>query len=104
MQPNPLTVVPQVVKPFARDTVCWIASMTKLLTAVCVMKCVEQGILKLDDDVASTVLPELGDVQVLEKMEEDEKGDERPVLRPMKGKITLRSSQVASSQSASCAN
>lgn len=50
------------------------------------MKCVEDKLLNLDDDVAKTFLPEFKDIQVLERMDEDEK----PVLRPAKGKITLR--------------
>ncbi|EME38773.1 beta lactamase like protein [Dothistroma septosporum NZE10] len=84
-------------KPFGPDTVCWIASMTKLLTTVCVMKCVEQDLLKLDDDVTTTFLPEFEDVQVLERMEDDGKSGETPVLRPSKGKITLRNLLIHSS-------
>ena len=64
--------------------------MTKLLTTVCVMKCVEQGLLKLDDDVTTTFLPEFKDVQVLEGMKDDGNGGGTPILRPSKGKITLR--------------
>lgn len=90
MQTKPLSEEPQVTKPFGKDTVCWIASMTKLLTTVCAMKCVEQGLLKLDDDVSEKFLPEFKDIQVLVKMEDDGKGGERPIWRPSKGKVTLR--------------
>lgn len=64
--------------------------MTKLLTTICVWRCVEKGLLNLDDDVASTVLPELGDIEVLVRMDEDDAGNEHPILRPSTGKITLR--------------
>ena len=47
------------------DTVVWIASMTKAITATCAMQQVERGRLTLDGDIAA-VLPELGRVQVLE--------------------------------------
>lgn len=46
------------------DTVCWIASMTKAITSVCAVQCVEKGLIDLDAP-ASAVLPELADVQVL---------------------------------------
>ncbi|EME78889.1 uncharacterized protein MYCFIDRAFT_190999 [Pseudocercospora fijiensis CIRAD86] len=82
---------PQVTKPFGPDTVCWIASMTKLLTTICVIKCVEDKLLNLDDNVSETYLPEFKDIQVLERMEEDSNGESKPILRPAKGKITLRS-------------
>ncbi|KXT09303.1 hypothetical protein AC579_2854 [Pseudocercospora musae] len=90
-QAKPLSEEPQAAKPFGPDTVCWIASMTKLLTTICVMKCVEDKLLNLDDDVTTTFLPEFQDIQVLERMEEDSNGEEKPILRPAKGKITLRS-------------
>lgn len=70
--------------------------MTKLLTTVCVLKCVELGTLKLDDDVADGPLPEFRDIQVLVKMEDDGQGGERPVLRPAKGKVTLRCVYICS--------
>lgn len=54
------------------------------------MKCVEQGLLKLDDDVTLTVLPEFKHIQVLEAMKDDGQDGETPVLRPSTGKITLR--------------
>lgn len=70
---------------FTADTICWIASCTKLMTSVCAMQLVESSLLNLDDDIAQTVLPELKGIQVLTKMT-----DEGPVLRPAKNKITLR--------------
>ncbi len=67
------------------DTVVWIASMTKAVTAACAMQLVEQGKLSLDSNIAS-VLPELGSVQVLTGFNAAGK----PQLRAPKGPITLR--------------
>ena len=38
-------------RPFRNDTICWLASITKPVTAAAVMKLVEQGKLSLDDPV-----------------------------------------------------
>ena len=67
------------------DTVCWIASMTKAVTAAAAMQLVEQGKLTLDDPI-ERVLPELGRVPVLEGF--DAAGVAR--LRAPKTKMTLR--------------
>ena len=67
------------------DSVFWIASMTKALTATAAMQLVEQGKLQLDEPI-SKVLPELVAPQVLEGF--DDKG--QPKLRPAKRPITLR--------------
>jgi CubicO group peptidase (beta-lactamase class C family) len=67
------------------DTVFWIASMTKAVTAVAAMQLVERGKLQLDQAMG-TLLPELASPQVLEGF--DDKG--APRLRPAKGPITLR--------------
>jgi CubicO group peptidase (beta-lactamase class C family) len=67
------------------DSVFWIASMTKALTATAAMQLVEQGKLQLDEPI-SKVLPELAKPQVLEGF--DDKG--QPKLRPAKRPITLR--------------
>src|SRR5579862_4991149 len=47
------------------DSVVWIASMTKAITAAAAMQLVEQGRLSLDAPIAS-VLPKLANVEVLE--------------------------------------
>ena len=78
---------PQQMSP---DTVCWTASMTKLMTTVSAMQCVERGLVGLDDNVAEKLLPEFKDIEVLEDMEDDGNGDEKPKLRKAKGKVTLR--------------
>jgi CubicO group peptidase (beta-lactamase class C family) len=67
------------------DTVVWIASMTKAITAACAMQLVEQGRMTLDSDMGKT-LPELAEVPVLDGFDADGK----PVLRSAKRPITLR--------------
>ncbi len=67
------------------DSVFWIASMSKALTAAGAMQLVEQGKLSLDAPIGK-VLPDLAAPQVLEGF--DAKGE--PKLRPAKNPITLR--------------
>jgi CubicO group peptidase (beta-lactamase class C family) len=67
------------------DTVFWIASMTKAITAAGAMQLVEEGKLSLDAPIGQ-VLPDLASPQVLEGF--DEKGE--PKLRPANKPITLR--------------
>ena len=64
--------------------------MTKLMTTVSAMQCVEKGLVGLDDDVAEKLLPEFKDIEVLEDMEDDGNAGEKPRLRNAKGKVTLR--------------
>jgi len=71
--------------PMTFDTVVWIASMTKAITATCAMQMVERGKLSLDGDLAA-ILPELGRAQVLEGF--DANGS--PRLRQSRQPITLR--------------
>ena len=71
--------------PMTADTVVWIASMTKALTAAGAMQLVEQG--KLDLDVpAAKVVPDIATIEVLEGF--DAAG--QPRTRPPKRPITLR--------------
>lgn len=72
-------------RPLTEDTVYWIHSMTKPLTAAGVMQLVERGRLGLDDDCGALV-PALSRPNVLEGF--DAAG--RPKLRPANGAITLR--------------
>jgi CubicO group peptidase (beta-lactamase class C family) len=67
------------------DSVFWIASMTKAITAAAGMQLVEQGKLSLDTPVGK-LLPDLAAPQVLEGF--DAKGE--PKLRPARSPITLR--------------
>jgi len=67
------------------DTVFWLLSMTKAVTATACMQLVEQGKLHLDQPVGR-LLPELASPKVLEGF--DASG--APKLRPAKRPITLR--------------
>jgi methyl acetate hydrolase len=67
------------------DTVVWIASMTKAITATAVMQLVEQGRLHLDRP-AQDVVPALAEAGVLDRF--DDAG--RPVTRPPARSVTLR--------------
>ena len=72
--------------PMSTKSVFWLASCTKLVTAVAAMQCVERGLLKLDDPVGS-ILPEYAHPKFLIGFT----GDNKPILRPAKQSITLRS-------------
>ncbi|MEZ5934731.1 MAG: serine hydrolase domain-containing protein [Alphaproteobacteria bacterium] len=69
----------------ATDSVFWIASMTKAVTATACMQLVEQGKLSLDQTMGE-LLPELANPMVLEGF--DDAG--QPKLRPAARPITLR--------------
>jgi methyl acetate hydrolase len=71
--------------PMTLDTVGWLASMTKAITAAAAMQLVERGALDLGRP-ASEWLPELGKARVLEGFDADGKPRTRPPKRP----ITLR--------------
>jgi CubicO group peptidase (beta-lactamase class C family) len=66
------------------DTVVWIASMTKAITCAAAMQLVDGGKLDLDTP-AKSLIPHLGEVQVLEGF--DAAG--KPKLRPPSREITL---------------
>ncbi|MDR3198349.1 MAG: beta-lactamase family protein [Planctomycetaceae bacterium] len=70
--------------PMSGETVFWIASQSKPITAVAVLMLVEEGKLELDVPVTK-YLPELNELRVAVK--EDEK---RTVLVPVETPITLR--------------
>src|SRR6201982_1616199 len=65
------------------DSVFWIASMTKAVTAAAAMQLVEQGKLSLEAPIGK-VLPDLASPQVLEGF--DAKGE--PKLRPPEKRVT----------------
>ncbi|PPQ37188.1 serine hydrolase [Rhodopila globiformis] len=67
------------------DSLFWIASMTKAITATAAMQLVEQGKLQLDEPIGK-LLPDLQSPKVLEGF--DASG--APKLRPAKRPITLR--------------
>jgi CubicO group peptidase (beta-lactamase class C family) len=72
--------------PLSIDTTMWVASCTKLMTAIAVLQCVERGLLDLDKDI-SIILSEWKSPDILLGFE-DATGE--PVLEKAKGKITLR--------------
>jgi CubicO group peptidase (beta-lactamase class C family) len=72
-------------EPMTVDTVAWIASMTKAITAAGAMQLVEQGKLDLDAPAAK-VLPEISAAQVLEGFDAGGQPRTRAPRRP----ITLR--------------
>jgi methyl acetate hydrolase len=67
------------------DSVFWMASLTKAVTAAAAMQLVEQGKLSLDAPIGK-LLPDLASPQVLEGFD----AEGAPKLRPAKGAITLR--------------
>ena len=67
------------------DTVCWIASMTKAITSIAAVQCVERRLIDLDAP-ASAVVPEIAQAQVLTGF--DVHG--QPTFRAPKRAITLR--------------
>jgi methyl acetate hydrolase len=67
------------------DTVGWIASMTKAITSVAAVQCIERGLLRLDQP-AKEICPELGQVGVLTGFD----ANGQPRTRPPKRHITLR--------------
>jgi CubicO group peptidase (beta-lactamase class C family) len=67
------------------DSVFWIASMSKAITAAAAMQLVEQGKLSLDAPIGK-LLPDLATPQVLEGFG----ANGEPKLRPAKSPITLR--------------
>lgn len=71
--------------PFTTDSVCWIASMTKLVTSVSALQLVEKGLIGLDDDVGQ-VIPELSKKEVLKGFQEDG----TPILTSATKPLTLR--------------
>lgn len=82
---GPLSVTPGS-RPLKEDDVFWIASCTKLLTTICMLQCIEEGLFILDQDI-TTVLPEWKDPDILTGFDEITGG---PILKKAKNKITIR--------------
>ncbi|MDY0748104.1 serine hydrolase domain-containing protein [Paucibacter sp. R3-3] len=72
-------------EPIGPDTIFWLLSMTKSITATACMQLVEQGRLSLDQ-AAGDILPQLKSPQILEGF--DASG--QPKLRPARRAITVR--------------
>lgn len=73
-------------RPMTKDTIFNMASMTKPITSAAIMILVDEGKLKLDDDVAK-YLPRYKDPLVISKFNEDDASYE---TRPAKRPITIR--------------
>ncbi|KAI1817912.1 beta-lactamase/transpeptidase-like protein [Poronia punctata] len=71
--------------PLRLDSVMWIASCTKVVTALAALQCCERGLLALDEPIYQ-VLPEFKGLPVIKGFKEDGS----PVLEPHKKPITLR--------------
>ncbi|RYP89707.1 hypothetical protein DL770_004174 [Monosporascus sp. CRB-9-2] len=67
------------------ESMSWIASMTKLITATCMLQLVEAGLIALDDDIRPKV-PQLGSLQILRGFDRDDK----PILQENTKPMTLR--------------
>ncbi|KIX04063.1 uncharacterized protein Z518_07616 [Rhinocladiella mackenziei CBS 650.93] len=72
-------------KPFQIDSTMWLASCTKISTAVSCMQCVERGLLSLDDPIGK-ILPEWTTPEILTGFDENEK----PILKKATKTLTLR--------------
>ncbi|KAH7095782.1 beta-lactamase/transpeptidase-like protein [Paraphoma chrysanthemicola] len=72
--------------PFQLDTICSLASMTKLMTAVAALQCVESGLVTLDEDV-SKYLPSIGKFGILTGFD-NEKNE--AITVPHEAPISLR--------------
>ncbi|KAH7116420.1 beta-lactamase/transpeptidase-like protein [Dactylonectria macrodidyma] len=82
---KPLSVISGPQQPFTHNTICWLASCTKLMTTIAALQLVERGLLSLNEDIAP-ILPELAKVQILIDVKET-----GPIFRPRTRPITLRS-------------
>jgi CubicO group peptidase (beta-lactamase class C family) len=79
---------PQEKEPLQLDDMMAVFSCTKLVTTIAALQLVERGLLELDADIGS-VLPEVADLKILVKMENN--GETvTPVWKDKVGKITLR--------------
>ncbi|RDW85976.1 beta-lactamase-1 [Coleophoma crateriformis] len=76
-------------EPMSKDTVFFLASTTKLVTAVAAMQCVERGLIGLDEPV-SKHLHELEHPSIIEGWRQGDDGKEEPVLRSAETPVTLR--------------
>ncbi|KJZ77817.1 hypothetical protein HIM_02994 [Hirsutella minnesotensis 3608] len=71
---------------FTSSTICAIASMSKLMTSVAILQCVEEGKLDLDQDLRS-FLPDMGKYGILVGFDDKE---QKPLFQPDSTPITMR--------------
>ncbi|KAK7755447.1 hypothetical protein SLS62_002675 [Diatrype stigma] len=72
--------------PFTASTICHVASMSKLLTSVAALQCVEDGTLNLDEDVKRW-LPDIGKYGIITGFDDDKNS---ATFSPDSTTITLR--------------
>lgn len=72
--------------PWTPDTVSWVASLTKLASAICILQAVERGLITLDEDVRPKI-KFLAEVEILRGFD---KATGKPILEPNTQPITLR--------------
>ncbi|KAH8655893.1 beta-lactamase/transpeptidase-like protein [Xylariales sp. PMI_506] len=73
-------------EPMTTSTGGWVASMSKLMTAVATLRAVELGLVGLDDDIAE-ILPEIREKELLVLYDQDTNATR---FEPLAGKVTLR--------------
>jgi CubicO group peptidase (beta-lactamase class C family) len=73
-------------RPLDVNTIMWIASCTKLMTSICAMQLVEQGLVSLDEPVYKHI-PELEALNVIKGFED---GTGKPIEEKHKTPMTLR--------------
>jgi CubicO group peptidase (beta-lactamase class C family) len=71
--------------PYTTSSICWIASMSKLITSTCLLQLVEKGLITLDEDLRPRV-PQLAQMEILRGF--DQAG--KPILEPNTQPMTLR--------------
>lgn len=74
-------------KPLDPETIIAIASCTKLLTAIAVLQCVEDGVFTLDEDV-TRLLPSLASIPIISSATDP--ATNPPTLRARQNPVTLR--------------
>ncbi|KAJ4396124.1 hypothetical protein N0V93_000341 [Gnomoniopsis smithogilvyi] len=73
-------------KPWGPNTLSWIASMTKLASAISILQIVEKGLVTLDEDLRSKI-PFLNEVEIIKGFDNTKR---KPILEPNTSPITLR--------------
>ncbi len=74
--------------PLQTDSVLWIASLTKLVTAIASMIAVENELITLDANVRE-IVPELKDLELLVGFEDGE-APQKPILKTIDAPLSLR--------------
>lgn len=73
-------------KPWGPNTLSWIASMTKLASAISLLQLVEKGLITLDEDLRPKI-PFLNEVEIIRGIDPSTR---KPILEPNTTPITLR--------------